>query len=813
MQLLHAVHSVEAFLFGLVSRKCNFHIAFFDDHENLCVPLHARSENIHKYLLARAVVIRHLQVYLPKTQPQIQMNVYKSYYASAFAEYLSTSSIYFVMCHDGASKLTAESMPSTEEDDVDTINPPKKTADEFDSKDYDSQVSGSDSDSDSDEPSHKGESFDKLEVRKSMLRSMIYWFARKNHYIALINGLQLQDTKVSTSRNLDSLYVANFAQVFTMVLEGSHRSQHNVESVLDHLLTDTEQGEVTDTKLLDDSDASTSSDYKVLSGSESQTLVAQTLRTLLSRKRISTEAARALVIHSAILRCTPVSQRRVNHGEGAKFDHITLKRFTDYARLLLHHPTWAQSISEDTVTDVADLIDGRILNAVHAKLADSSSFQSLSPNLVEYIQAMVTEITSNGGPEFDMPSFSSTNQDSAAKANGTASKTKIPKSKTLLPFTNPVFDQHLAAVHVAVDESAGEQLSNARARVFQDLTHWHNTKPIQQKAIPVSAEKEKQRALRNNQFFMREMTQYAASLTNAVGKILEPETIIPGQETKLAAPPSSGKAAKLVAENLAATAKKNDKKFLESWKMQIKEFDQVTPLEKKYLRTNAFLNGLAGEKRAFLQAEVEMYLLNILLQIWTAACREGKQAASPQIPAMMFDYLNRFAREEGITKTMHAKLELTAQSLGLPYTGKDQGITSDRPLSFSFVLVKAADRTLKVLDTSCRFQLSHCGPYFDRSIGSTVDDRVRFKPDAWQRQVLDVLDEGKSVFVVAPTSAGKTFISFYAMKQILKADDDGVLVYVAPTKALVNQIAAELQANFSKKFKHGGKSVWAIHTR
>lgn len=51
------------------------------------------------------------------------------------------------------------------------------------------------------------------------------------------------------------------------------------------------------------------------------------------------------------------------------------------------------------------------------------------------------------------------------------------------------------------------------------------------------------------------------------------------------------------------------------------------------------------------------------------------------------------------------------------------------------------------------------------------------------------------------------------MKQVLQADDNGVIVYVAPTKALVNQIAAEIQARFSKTFKFPGKSVWAIHTR
>lgn len=53
------------------------------------------------------------------------------------------------------------------------------------------------------------------------------------------------------------------------------------------------------------------------------------------------------------------------------------------------------------------------------------------------------------------------------------------------------------------------------------------------------------------------------------------------------------------------------------------------------------------------------------------------------------------------------------------------------------------------------------------------------------------------------------------MKQILKEDDEGILVYVAPTKALVNQIAAEVLARFSTSYppKATGKSVWAIHSR
>jgi hypothetical protein len=100
--------------------------------------------------------------------------------------------------------------------------------------------------------------------------------------------------------------------------------------------------------------------------------------------------------------------------------------------------------------------------------------------------------------------------------------------------------------------------------------------------------------------------------------------------------------------------------------------------------------------------------------------------------------------------------------------------------------------------------LQHEGPQLDRSMDAREDPRVPFLPDAWQVKVLDEIDQGNSLLVTAPTSAGKTFISFYAMEKALRASDDAVLVYVAPTKSLVNQIAAEVLAKFKKQYPYPG---------
>ena len=94
--------------------------------------------------------------------------------------------------------------------------------------------------------------------------------------------------------------------------------------------------------------------------------------------------------------------------------------------------------------------------------------------------------------------------------------------------------------------------------------------------------------------------------------------------------------------------------------------------------------------------------------------------------------------------------------------------------------------------TEAHFQLRFCGDLLQRDVPAVRDPRViSFNPDLWQRKVLDAIDADASSVIYAPTSSGKTFISSYCMDKVLQQSRDGIVVFVAPTKALVNQTAAQ----------------------
>jgi superfamily II RNA helicase len=354
-----------------------------------------------------------------------------------------------------------------------------------------------------------------------------------------------------------------------------------------------------------------------------------------------------------------------------------------------------------------------------------------------------------------------------------------------------------------------------------------------------------------NQFYMKEMTAYAASLTGAKGKALEPETITvgPKQLSKtIEDKPANGTAGKkpeaankqgpkgkaggakkgsktaaaglstkdkMIAENEKRRDGIEAEKAFNAWKMKRKEFDLVSSDQERYLKADEYLKSLDSTKANYLEGEVNTYALQSLLSWWSEVAKSSKKSEGYHIVALIWTRIRTICSlTSAVSKDIETHVKKVCDYLEIgdvlsPFSSSP----TDRELAFNFKYPPQTQH-LKIGMSQSDFQLNHCGPYMDRNLDAKPDARVSsFIPDGWQRDVLDQLDANKSVFVVAPTSAGKTFISFYAMEQVLRADNEGVLIYVAPTKALVNQIAAEVQGRFSKKFNLTGKGVWAIHTR
>ncbi|KAF2724457.1 P-loop containing nucleoside triphosphate hydrolase protein [Polychaeton citri CBS 116435] len=782
-QILHAVYNVEHFLENLVRRRCHFRIVFFESNRNLCVPGSVDSAHASKYLLARATIIRHLQVNLGNLHPGCTVCEFESWDSPAFQQYVQATSPYFLMAHDGAG-FYGRHAKDVGKDSVSFMPTDQRVA----------------------------------------LRGMILHFISHGLGVALVNGLELQDTRV-----------------MTVVLEGQRGAGSDIVAPTDSGKSDSRPV------------PNVSSDLMKLLGpdidlSERQLLAVITVSKILrntspgpSTEELSTLCA-TFLLHQAYLIHLELSSRRLQSVTGDQTAHDFLQLFASTAETILSAPTWRETLSgRRIVCDVTDFVDGRLfLHLLQGNIAADPKAKHTFEQL-----AGASRILSSADQQLRTSPVSQT----ADKVEPNTSGNKPVSSQlSVLPFSNYVFDKHLESVRIKNDNSsAGGSL--ASRKVFQEVSHWHNAKkPLIQKGPPTPADlKQASRAAKRNQRFMAEMRNYSASLTNAMGRSLEPETIVVG--TSRAAPALSnrgkvqtpngstssangpkpgsknnvdGKTARKnvskqarMNENESARAQKGEavaRGLIDSWKIGYNTLTSETDKYARYQKANDYNKRLKPDARKVVGAEVDLYLISCLVDLWTDLGQRKEQTQQFQVAALIWSHVCAIVQNGPLPKSIAASIESTVDACALPQIPDITTTATDRKPVFSFT-VPPKTLSQRSAHSATDFTLLYCGPYLERSFDSRSDDRVDFQPDGWQRRVLDSIDADQSVFVVAPTSAGKTFISFYAMRKILQSDDDGVLVYVAPTKALVNQIAAEIQARYSKNFKHGGKSVWAIHTR
>ncbi|KAJ2912887.1 hypothetical protein MD484_g7532, partial [Candolleomyces efflorescens] len=443
----------------------------------------------------------------------------------------------------------------------------------------------------------------------------------------------------------------------------------------------------------------------------------------------------------------------------------------------------------------------------------------------------------------------------------------------LLPFDNPVLNPHLPSVSQdpsytsdafqdyndaidnliqspaspAVPTSPFLHFGSVEGTMFSDTQHWHNQKPI----LPPHLGGKKERPAnswlamkvqRKNQQFMFRLQMQAATITGASGSALR-QLAIPSVKTPKAvkgslSPDKRGdaaarskptkkkeKPAKLSSKQLLLQ-KIQDEKQAEAndasrawWKSKLAQLEKMDIHVQVQELGNLLRNKRAEEE--LLKIEMLSYQIQLQIALWIQDPQPSSPSSQDRFSLSIMRLVKQLVDGRVLTSALKDIIATILSLFGFQeYTQgmlKDARILEGVAPTFKFKKLVKSKTGAPVYDfmvlkgDPVHWQLRLFGEYMDRSMDSAPDPRVPFHPDAWQRKVLDCIDANHSILVVAPTSAGKTFISFYAMEQILRASDDDILVYVAPTKALVTQIAAEIYARFSKKMD--GKSCWAIHTR
>ncbi|KIW83228.1 hypothetical protein Z517_02473 [Fonsecaea pedrosoi CBS 271.37] len=874
LQLLHATYIVENFLRALLQRKCKFNLVFFNKHAHLCIPRNTPAHLRSRYLLAREANIQHFKCNISLTTSSLEVKVFDSYSSQDFDKYLASTGAYFFMCHDGS--FPSLDVQDKSEDDGD--NTQNQALSELQPNIDTARISKEDKVTA--QPMSQETRFDY--ARKVALRRMIHWFIGHSYNIALVTTVEFRDTKV-----MAMIVEGTRMRVSQPIRTQSNTSQVSAASEMESQADseprspDTDRADYSDYHAVESNGCNEKSENHVPDSmqngnpteanihvllakplaeilailertkkpplSQRDLLVVTALSLMFRSGKIGTAAVRescAMLLHTIVVReCRLCDRVLDNTSTGTNSSFLT--DFVDISLSILVSDAWRRNVLRQTLPcDLADMLDGRLFLNIASSLQWAPGRATLSPSMFSSFSHLMSllkdtcainvqlELEASGLPlvqdvrcNITTPSTQGTKR--VIPTNGCEVRT------TVLPFNNPVFDPHLAPIQLTIDVSARNENTT---RIFKELSHWHNHRqPIDQKTIRAMTDWQKARANRRNQFFMKETRDYAASLTNAIGGVLEPETIIVEKTT-------GGPAKRHGASNMARREKKtphveksqgsranvkelanaivlekrskDTAKLVEAWNATRIGLVKESNLTSRFLKAKNHLSSLAGNKREAVEADVSVYMLSILIEMWTLRCANEERANAMPIMGLIWNQILQIKKlEHGITMKMATYVANTIQALGLPALGPLQ-VQEKNSTGSTTVLFEPKRDAVGIQLSPLEFQLVHAGPFFDRDMGSAPDRRVHdFEPDKWQRDVLDQIDWKRSVFVVAPTSAGKTFISFYAMKQILEEDDDGVLVYVAPTKALVNQIAAEVQARFSKTFKYPGNSVWAIHTR
>ncbi|XP_057577866.1 probable ATP-dependent RNA helicase DDX60 [Hippopotamus amphibius kiboko] len=359
--------------------------------------------------------------------------------------------------------------------------------------------------------------------------------------------------------------------------------------------------------------------------------------------------------------------------------------------------------------------------------------------------------------------------------------------------------------------------SLVKQKEFDELVHWHSHRPLSDdydRTKSSFGEKSRDpRYLRSVQKYHLFQRFYGKSLESVSSKFVTTQAIQPkknfcGSKSKKV---QETKAEKITRENKERLLAKEEQKEEKKWNVlsfSIEE-EMKENLNSGIKKLEDFLK---SSKSSSVKFRVEVVGITACLRAWKEHCRaEGETTKDLSIAVQLMKRIYS-VMEKYPALLQEVERQLIARCLR--YLGFEELASSLHPTQVTGNDIKEKKKNKYSVGLGpARFQLQYMGHYLVRDERRDPDPRVQdFIPDTWQRELLDVVDKNESAVIVAPTSSGKTYASYYCMERVLREGDEGVVVYVAPTKALVNQVAATVENRFNKNLPDG-ETLCGVFTR
>lgn len=192
------------------------------------------------------------------------------------------------------------------------------------------------------------------------------------------------------------------------------------------------------------------------------------------------------------------------------------------------------------------------------------------------------------------------------------------------------------------------------------------------------------------------------------------------------------------------------------WKEQLANIED-RPIASKIVAIDNLMRN-KRTKEGWLSVEIWLFRIHLEFSRWIDDAQRESAAARDRFSVSLMCMIKNLYESKELFPTAAKYLAMSLIALGFAdyiesFEERATVANDDRSLCFDFVkLVKsksgsAVHKWMRIQEDPVVWQLRLFGEFVDRSMDSASDPRVSFKPDAWQRKVLDCLDRNESVLV------------------------------------------------------------------